>query len=326
MVFEFEPNPAFNFVTSFGAQFNIPVQDDSLIIPPDVGQGSIKKIDLSPDFKLLVHQYRLKEELILKRLPAATPTDLISILFHSNEQPISLSTGEKQVNPAKNTEFAVQIASTDLDSVTRFPANTDVYFTVVGIAAATLKSLLSLKTSNQVVETILSGAPGYLFYERMSPNWQKVLRQLTEAIDDNPLGRFYYRIRVEELLYLLFEKLLQRETVRHSPVNQADVDKLFLVRTAIVADLGQPPRLKHLAKMAGLSETKMKDLFRQMFGDSIYNYYQKARMDEAAFLLKQGGLSVADVGTQLGFLNLSHFSRLFEKHYGLKPKRYSFGG
>lgn len=291
-----------------------------------MGQGYVRKIDLAPDFKLIVHQYRLKEELILKRLPAANPTDLVSILFHSNEQSISLATGDKQVHPAKNTEFAVQIASTDLDSVTRFPPNTDVYFTVVGIAAATLTSLLSLKKSNRVVQTILSGAPGYLFYESMSPDWTKVLKQLTNTSRDNPLSTFYYRIRVEELLYLLFEKLLRRETVRHSPVNKADVDKLFVVRTALLADLGQPPQLKHLAKMAGLSETKMKDLFRQLFGDSIYNYYQKARMDEAAFLLKQGGFSVADVGAQLGFLNLSHFSRLFEKHYGMKPKRYSLGG
>jgi len=31
----------------------------------------------------------------------------------------------------------------------------------------------------------------------------------------------------------------------------------------------------------------------------------------------------AEVGYEPGFSNLSHFSRLFEKHYGLHPKRYS---
>ena len=326
MLFEFEANPNFNFVTSFGKQFNIPVQDNRLTIPPEMGQGYVKKIDLTPDFKLLVHKYRFKEEFILRRLPAGNPFDLVSILFHSNEQPFNLSTGEQQVQPARDTQFAVQIASSDLDSVTRFPANMDVYFTVVGISAATLKGLLNLEKPNQVVDTILNGAPGYLFYESMGPDVQKVLKQLTDTSDDNKLSTFYYRIRVEELLYLLFEKLLRRETVRHSPVNKADVDKLFMVRTAVLADLGQPPHLDHLAKMAGLSETKMKHLFRQLFGDSIYNYYQKARMEEAAFLLRHGGYSVADVGSQLGFLNLSHFSRLFEKHYGVKPKRYSSGG
>jgi AraC-like DNA-binding protein len=46
-------------------------------------------------------------------------------------------------------------------------------------------------------------------------------------------------------------------------------------------------------------------------------------MEEAAFLLKQGGYSVSQVGFELGFTNLSHFSRLFESHYGITPKKFT---
>jgi len=76
----------------------------------------------------------------------------------------------------------------------------------------------------------------------------------------------------------------------------------------------------------GMSETKLKQLFKQTFGDSIYNYFQKIRMEEAAFLLKQSAYSVSEVGFQLGFSNLSHFSRLFQRHYGVTPKKYSVTG
>ena len=34
-------------------------------------------------------------------------------------------------------------------------------------------------------------------------------------------------------------------------------------------------------------------------------------------------LSVSDVGYKLGFTNLSHFSRVFKEHIGMKPKQYS---
>jgi AraC-like DNA-binding protein len=37
-------------------------------------------------------------------------------------------------------------------------------------------------------------------------------------------------------------------------------------------------------------------------------------------------LSVSEVGYQMGFSNISHFSRVFEKHIGLKPKKYSAAG
>lgn len=70
----------------------------------------------------------------------------------------------------------------------------------------------------------------------------------------------------------------------------------------------------------------MKDLFRQVFGDSIYNYYQTARMEEAAYLLKHKNYSVSEAGYQLGFSNLSHFTRLFERHHQQKPQKYALGG
>jgi AraC-like DNA-binding protein len=72
-----------------------------------------------------------------------------------------------------------------------------------------------------------------------------------------------------------------------------------------------------------MSPSKLKRLFRQIFGNSIFSYYQGFRMKEAARLLKVGKLSVTEVGYQLGFTNLSHFSRVFKNHIGMKPKQYS---
>jgi AraC-like DNA-binding protein len=46
-------------------------------------------------------------------------------------------------------------------------------------------------------------------------------------------------------------------------------------------------------------------------------------MQEAARLLKDKRLTVSEVGYQLGFTNLSHFTRVFEQHTGMKPKKYS---
>ncbi|MGV3559494.1 helix-turn-helix transcriptional regulator [Larkinella arboricola] len=328
MEFEFIANSDFNFLTSFGEKYDIPVYGDTLNIPSRLGSGYVRKIDLASDFKLLVHHYTLNEEFVLKRLPADSTYDLVSIIFHSNDELANLSTSvqEQPVRLAKSTEFAIQIASSDLESVIRFPANTAINFTVIGVTATRLKSLLDLQQPNQVIQTILSGSPGFLYYESMGPDVYKTLKQLTNVHQNGELSALYYRIKVQELLLLVFQQLLKRDTTRHSPIHKDDMDKLFIVRSAVLSDLSQPPHLAHLAKLVGMSETKLKDLFKQVFGDSIYNYFQVARMEEAAFLLKQGGYSVTDVGNQLGFTNLSHFSRLFEKHFGVKPKKYALGG
>jgi AraC-like DNA-binding protein len=118
----------------------------------------------------------------------------------------------------------------------------------------------------------------------------------------------------------LFARLLSRKTSVSMLVDQEDIRKIYQVRANILVDLSIPPHLPGLATKVGMSLTKMKQLFRQTFGDSIYNYFQAARMNEAAQLLRK--FSVSEVGYQIGFSNLSHFTRVFEKHHQMKPKRY----
>ena len=52
--------------------------------------------------------------------------------------------------------------------------------------------------------------------------------------------------------------------------------------------------------------------------NSEVNYYQYFRMQKAAQLLKENRLTVSEVGYQLVFNNLGHFSRVFEQHMGIK--------
>lgn len=326
MFFEFVPNPQFDFLTSFAKKFNVPIEDDRLVIPPALGTGSIKRVTLSAGLKLVIHRYKLNQDFILNRIGSDAPNDLVSVIFHSNEAGATVDTGDQADPLSRSSAFAIQVASTDLNSRITFPAHTDIYFLVVGILKDVLKELLAIKKPNATVQTVLQAAPGFLFYESMSPDIQKLVKQVTEVRADNELATFYQRLKVHELLYLVFEKLQKREAQHHSAVHKDDVEKLFLIRTAVLSDLAVPPSLPALAKMVGLGETKMRDLFKQVFGDTIYNYYQQARMDEAAFLLKHGGLSVSETGYQLGFANLSHFARLFEKYHGVTPKRYAAGG
>lgn len=327
MLIEFITDPKLNFLTLFAEQLNIPVENNQLQIPSSLGEGFVRWIDLDTDFRMLVHRYKLKEELVLKRIGTNEPASWISIIFYSNEEPVTLISGDQPLQHfTRFNDQAIQIASNNLDSVITFPAHSEIYFTVIGFSAKYLHQLLKLNRPDPLIETISHPEGSFLFYESMSAEAQATLKQLAEPQDQNGLANFFYRTKVQLLLYDVFSKLHNRQAALHSPVNKADVEKLFLIRTAVLADLSQPPSLPHLAEFAGISETKMKELFRQVFGDSIYNYYQTARMEEAAYLLRHKRYSVSEAGYALGFSNLSHFSRLFERYHQQKPKKFASGG
>ena len=324
MTFEFTVQSGFNFVKSFGEHFAIPVFNNELKIPVHMGEGHIKLVEIEPGFKLVLHHYTLKEDFHLKRKSPMEENDLISVVFNSNEIPSAVTIDrETAVQFLKQNGSSIQISSTPLSTETIFPANIEVYFAVIGIRRPMLATLLRIDQMSGPLQTILHSNTPFFYHEKMYPEVTRVLKLISEINEQNMLSNLFYSIKAYEMIYLLFDKLLDRDREKQSPVNKSDIDKLYRIRTDILADMGQPPHLSDLATKVGMSETKMKQLFKQTFGDTIYNYYQHERMQEAGFLLKHAGYSVSETGYRLGFSNLSHFSRLFEKHFGTTPKKYT---
>ncbi|TDX01550.1 helix-turn-helix domain-containing protein [Dinghuibacter silviterrae] len=327
MTFEFTVHPGFNFIKSFGEHFNIPVKDDTLILPVSMGKGFIRFKEIEPGVKFALHHYTMSEDFHLIRKSPQENHDIVSIVFNSNEIPRDVTPDRQTaIQFLKNNGSSIQIASSALSTETIFPGGVEIYFGVIGIRREVLMTALGLDNVRGPLEMILHGDGLFFYHEKMVPDILRTLKQLSEVSDEDALSALYHKIKIHELIYLLFHKLLDRGNDKQRPVNKADIDKLAAIRTAILADLSQPPELSALAKMSGMSETKMKQLFKQTFGDTIYNYYQNERMQEAGFLLTQAGYSVSEAGYQLGFSNLSHFSRLFEKHFGATPKKYAAAG
>jgi AraC-like DNA-binding protein len=325
MIFEFTAAPGFDFITQFAEQINVPVRDNVLEIPKRMGEGYVRKVGFGDDFRLTIHRYILKEDLIIKRNPAIKTNNVRTIFFYSNKEDLELKyNNEENIPFSQKNDSSILLSTNDLRTEIRFPAGSNIQYVVVGITANRLKSILSIEKPNGTIKTITAENASFLFFESLDPEMQLLLKNIVSVDMNNSMNNFYVQIKVQELMYLLFSKLSLRENTTFKSINSNDAEKLLVIRNEILSDLSTPPILSELASIASMSETKLKQLFKQTFGDTIYNYYQKARMEEAAFLLKQAKHSVSEVGYELGFSNLSHFSRLFEKQYGITPKKFSY--
>lgn len=325
MIFSFSATADFDFLTQFARHIQAPINNGVMVIPDALGQGYIRRLVFGPDFKITQHHYTLREDFIIKRNSSGGGNDLITLFFYSNEQSLEIAfNNNPNVSFSQRAHSAIQVTSNDLSSTIRFPAHHHINYIVVGIMAPRLKELLAVSHPNTLLQTVTESGNSFLYFESMTAETKLLLKNMAAVNMSDSLSHFYMQIKVQELLYLLFHQLSARESAAHQSISSADAERLLHIRNEIISDLSVPPILRELALIAAMSETKLKQLFKQTFGNTIYNYYQQARMEEAAFLLKQGTHSVAEVGYELGFTNLSHFSRLFEKHYGLNPKRFSY--
>jgi AraC-like DNA-binding protein len=293
------------------------------LIPPEMGIGYIKGFVINPKIRLIVRLYELKKNWLLIRGFGKVEEKFIRIAFHNVYQSKNeLKGGTLQPSANRNLLPSVQIVTTGLNFEI-LPANKKVNSIVITIHADYLKELLKPTKENALLQIITSGDQPVLFEEIISPRIHEVASEIITADPAIELQDFYYKIKAEEMIYLLFTALLKREDSNYQTLNAADVKKVYEVKDSIISNIYTPPIFAELVKISGMSESKLKRLFKQIFGDSIYSYYQIYRMKEAAYLIKEEGLSVSEVGYRLGFSNLSHFSRLFETHIGAKPKKYS---
>jgi AraC-like DNA-binding protein len=101
--------------------------------------------------------------------------------------------------------------------------------------------------------------------------------------------------------------------------NEADREKVLKAREVLIQQIGEPITIKELSRKVAMNECYLKKGFKEMFGTTIFDFYQSQRMEHAKYLLYEKGLTVTDVSVLLGYSSISHFSTAFKKHTGLKP-------
>lgn len=83
--------------------------------------------------------------------------------------------------------------------------------------------------------------------------------------------------------------------------------------------------LKELADTFHMSEKYFSLYFKKNFNMTLTDYLNSLRLENAAKLLSETGLSVTEAAMQSGFNNVSYFIRMFQKSYGCSPLHYRKG-
>lgn len=152
---------------------------------------------------------------------------------------------------------------------------------------------------------------------------RSVLEGLLNHNYTDTLENIYVNAQTQMLLLygldcMLGEKEIDTITCKFL-ANEADRDKVAKAREILIQHIGEPITIKELSRKVAINECYLKKGFKEMFGTTIFDFYQSQRMEHAKYLLYEKGMSVTEVALFLGYSSISHFSTAFKKHTGLKP-------
>ncbi|WP_158798751.1 AraC family transcriptional regulator [Pedobacter sp. L105] len=310
-----EPNVLKIFAHSLGTE----IKNWRLEIPEKFGNGYCTGFVFNEHIRMLILNYELNEELVIKNpdinVSAKTILFKFKNIFPSAE--VLLAENDARAMPT------VLIATTGLGTEVVIPIHTNTATINIEVDADYLNGFFDLSKESPVLQGLLQNTQPLFFEQMIYPSLQKVVDEIVSEAVEDIFKLFFLRVKAEELVCRLLMELEKRDAKQLYALNSHDIAAIYKVKNQMLAHLDTPPIIKELAVSSGMSPTKFKRLFKQIFGKSSFNYYQDLRIKEASLLLKQQKLSVADVGYKLGFTNLSHFSKVFEANIGMKPKQFS---
>jgi len=150
-----------------------------------------------------------------------------------------------------------------------------------------------------------------------------VLEALLNHSYKGSLENIYVNAQMQMLLLYSLECMLGEKDVESFQckflANEADRGKITHAREILLQHIGEPLTIKELSRKVAINECYLKKGFKEMFGTTIFDFYQSQRMEHARYLLYEKGLNVTEVSIMLGYSSISHFSTAFKKHTGLKP-------
>ncbi len=163
----------------------------------------------------------------------------------------------------------------------------------------------------------------YYTEEGISPSMAIVLNQIFHYNQNSSIKTLYLKGKSYELLSLFFNTN-EDPNAEHCPFlsDEENVLKIKKAKEIIIKNMAEPPSLQELSDEVGISLKKLKAGFKEIYGETVFNYLFDYKMEFARKLLETGSYNVNEVGLKIGYSTSSHFIAAFKKKFGTTPKKY----
>lgn len=102
----------------------------------------------------------------------------------------------------------------------------------------------------------------------------------------------------------------------------AEKERLQEARAYLLENITTPLSIQALSSQVGMSESRLREGFRQQYGLTPFDFIWEARMERARQLLLTSNISIQEIATMVGYSQVAGFSTAFTKGFGYPPGLY----
>ena len=155
------------------------------------------------------------------------------------------------------------------------------------------------------------------------PELVLVMRQIKNFKGTGISAHLFYEGKVAEAVSLIIEKTKKhKKKDAGASLSMEDLSNLDGVRSYMEDHFAFDIKAEHLAKIACMGQTKLRNSFKKQYGCTITEFIRNKRIAYAEYLLTGTDLSIQQIAEAVGYHHAGRFSHLFHENTGLYPEEY----
>ncbi len=220
-------------------------------------------------------------------------------------------------------ENSLLLYNTQVDLPLNLVLNANSWMVSIIMTIRKFHSLFSKEASYIPFLSVENKDKKYYSQEGVSPAIAVVLSQMMNYNLHPSIKELYIKGKVYELISLYFNRTEDAD-MEQCPflVDEDNIKRIRKAKEIIIARMAEPPTLVELSEEIGLSLKRLKEGFKQIYGDTVFSFLFDYKMEYARKMLESGKYNVNEVALKVGYSTGSHFIAAFRKRYGTTPKKY----
>lgn len=152
----------------------------------------------------------------------------------------------------------------------------------------------------------------------LKPVLDNIIKNSQEKETDLP----YLESEIVKIFLYMFSKINSKEKTNLqlylSPIEQEQITK---VETTLRKNIQTSVTVEELAFAIGINRYKLNRNFKHVYGEPIFQYLTRLRMEKAKEILSKKNMNISEVAYQVGYKNPQHFTVAFKKYFGYVPSK-----
>jgi len=303
----------------------VKLKRNTLVIPEDIANGYFKYIPLGNGLQCMLSDYTLNQDMYMQRNRSDKEFYILRFDEISISDTLMVKIDNDYIREGKQNRASVLLTSSLYDFAYQTAKNTAIRSINVLITRKWLAQYLDIKSMDKVLQKYLQLKTQSYNFAPFDIEYRALFNEVMDG-GDAAMKRSILENRimmmVEKFLTHLYQKLNQLTEDDKIKISPDEIKRLMEVESYLVKDFSTPPPpISFLSRVAAMSTTTLKNKFKKLYGNNLYEYFQKSRMHRAKILLLSQKYSIKEIGSQLGYSNLSNFATAFKKEFNRLPSQ-----